>query len=71
MTFTVTRRDQEETYATVTADYDWAYPITTEYLQMRFDGQFTAAQTFTVKGTPSSANIVSTNPVIRQSTLLY
>ena len=70
VTFTVKRRDTEGTYATFTADYDWVQPIGTEYIELRFDGQFTADETFTVKGIPSTSDIASTNQVIKQSTLL-
>lgn len=71
VTFSVKRRDRNATYGTLTADYDWKTPLADEFLEIRFDGQFTADETFTIKGTPSTVDIASTNPVIQQSTLLY
>ena len=71
VTFDVKRRDRSATYTEIVANYDWKFPISTENIEIRFDGQFTEDEVFTIKGTPKTVSLSSTNQVIQQSTLLY
>jgi len=67
----VTRSDSATVLYTLAGSYDWQDVDPDGYLQIRFDGQFIGGETFTVKGVPEDVNVVSTNPIIKQSEVYY
>ena len=66
----VTRSDSATTLYTIAGSYDWQ-DVGDGYLQIRFDGQFIGGETFKVTGIPETLDVVSTQPIIKQSTIYY
>jgi len=65
----VVRSDSASVLYTLTGNYEWQ--DVDGYLRVRLDGQFMYGETFKVKGVPSTADIKSINPIIKQSTVMY
>jgi hypothetical protein len=68
--FETKRSDSNAVFATINGDFDWQV-VGVSYLNIRFDGQFTSGETFSVKGVPDTLNVVSSKLIIQQSSVLY
>lgn len=66
--FQIKRSDSDEVYKIINGSYDWQ---SIDELEIRFDGQFIENESFVIVGVPNSFNVVSAQPIIKQSTVLY
>jgi len=67
-----TRTDSDTVKATMTGSYDWvALTLDTESIELRFDGHFTASDSFGVLGIPRVDNMSTTKHVIKQGKVYY
>jgi hypothetical protein len=68
--FEVKRSDSDIVFSTINGDFDWQV-VGISYLNIRFDGQFTSGETFSVRGTPNTKEVVSPRPVFQQVEVYY
>ena len=68
-TWDVVRSDSDTVLYSLVGSYDWQ--LVDDYLYVRFDGQFTGGESFVVRGIPYTADVKSTKPVIKQSSVYY
>lgn len=64
------RSDSPLLFKTINGSFDWT-TIEGTTLSVRFDGEFTIGDEFTVYGQPDTKKVVSPNRILKQSEVLY